>query len=490
LVDIYKDESKNIVVQKAAQTGLTTYGINKALWFADTNPISIIYTFPTAGDVNEFSKSRVNPVIQDSPYLMSRIVNVDSVELKQLGNSFIYFRGTWGERQAISIDADMLIHDETDRSKPQIISIYQERLSHSKHKYTIHLSNPSIPDYGVNALYMRSDMKQWFVTCMECGKEQVLKFPDSIHMGRAGFGEIYYQCVYCNAPLTDDDRIDGRWKPTNEGSKISGYHVSQLMVPWISAEDIFLKFENERWKQTFWNFVLGEPYAGENLPIKRTDMLECIQAGWDMRGVGQGTYMGVDQGDNLHVSVWRKDGKLKKLFWIGILKDFEELPDLMVRFGVISCVIDAMPNKHSARRFQLMFPGKVWLCYYNDTQKEHIVWKEDKEKKEYHVVVHRTETLDVLADEYKIKNIVLPKLTNDVEEFIRHHCALAKEKVEKPDGSYAFNYIATGADHYAHSANYGMIAVSRAVAGSLADVVNKPTKDNKPITGGLLDVRF
>jgi hypothetical protein len=149
-----------------------------------------------------------------------------------------------------------------------------------------------------------------------------------------------------------------------------------------------------------------------------------------------------------------------------------------------------LPNKHSARRFQLQFPGKVWLCYYNDSQKENIVWKEDTEQKEYHVTVHRTETLDTLADEYKVKNIVLPKLTNVIEEFIRHHCALAKEKVEKPDGTYVFNYMATGPDHYAHSSNYGMIAISRATAGSLAEIDNKPKKRDKTITGGLLDRKF
>jgi hypothetical protein len=485
-LDIYDDDSKIIAVQKSAQTGLTTYGINKALWFGDTHNVSIIYTFPTSGDVSEFSKARVKPTIQESPYLMSRISDIDAVELKQIGQSFIYFRGTWSERQAISIDADMLIHDETDRSKPEIISMYQERLSHSKHKYIIHLSNPSIPDYGINALYLRSDMKQWFVTCPKCKGEQMLHFPDSLHKGET----VYYQCLKCSAEITDDDRRAGHWKATNPNSRISGYHISQLMAPWISAEEVMYKYENERWKQTFFNFVLGEPYAGENIPIKRTDMLECIQSSWNMQDVGRYTYMGVDQGDNLHVTIWRKEGKVKRLMLATVIDDFNKLPDLMNRYEVISCVIDALPNKHSARTFQLQFPGKVWLCYYNDAQKEKIIWKEDKEKREYHVVAQRTESLDILADEYKIKNIVLPKLTNDLETFIRHHCALAKEKVEKPDGTYIFNYMATGADHFAHASNYGMIAMSRAVAGSLAEVVNKPTKDNKPITGGLLDVRF
>jgi len=491
LADIYKDKSKDIVVQKSAQMGLTTFGINRALWFADTNNVSIIYTFPTSGDVSEFSRARVSPIIQASPHLLGRTENIDAVELKQIGDSFIYFRGTWNERQALSIDADMLIHDETDRSKPEVISMYRERLSHSKYKYVIHLSNPSIPEYGINALYNRSDRKKWFITCPKCGEKQVLKYPESIQEGRIGHNEIYYKCLFCGERLSDEDRRGGRWIPTNPGSKISGYHITQMMAPWISAEDIIIKRENEKWLQTFYNFVLGEPYAGENVPIKRLDLLECIQAGYEMPDSSpKGTYMGVDQGDNLHITIWLKEGNTKKLVYFGVKDDFEELPDLMVKYKVVSCVIDAMPNKHSARRFALQFPGKVWLCYYNDNQKEKIIWKEDKEKREFRVVAHRTETLDTLADEIQNKNIILPKLTQDLETYIRHLCALAKEKVDKPDGTYVFNYIATGEDHFAHSSNYGMIALSRATTGSLAEIDNKPKERDKPITAGLLDYNF
>jgi hypothetical protein len=493
LIDVYDDDSKEIVVQKSAQTGLTTYGVNRALHFCDTNQVAVIYTFPTSGDVSEFSKARVNPIIKGSEYLNSRVDDIDSVELKQFAGSFIYFRGTWSERQAISIPADMLVHDETDRSKPEIISMYRERLSHSDYKYVIHLSNPSVPDYGINALYMRSDMKKWFVTCPECGKKQVLTFPDSIKMGVAYKDDIYYKCLFCDARFDDDVRRRGEWRETNPGSRLSGYHISQLMSPWISAEEIVNKYENERWKQTFFNFVLGEPYAGENIPLKRTDMLECVQNNhtmWEEAEPGVRTYMGVDQGDEIHVTVWRSLRGAVMLLRAFTVTDFSELANAMDTYKVASCVIDALPNKHSARDFALQFPGRVWLCYYSDTQKKVITWNEDMDSREYSVTANRTETLDFLADEYKRKHIILPKLTNDLEEFIRHHAALVKEKVEKSDGTFRYAYMNTAPDHYAHASNYAMIALSRATAGSLAEMDNKPKDRDKPITSGLLDRKF
>ena len=496
LIDIYSDLSEEIVVQKSAQTGLTTFGINRALWFGDTHNVSIIYTFPTSGDVSEFSKARVKPIIQASQYLMDKITDIDAVELKQIDKSFIYFRGTWSERQAISIDADMLIHDETDRSKPAIISMYKERLSHSSYKNIIHLSNPSIPDFGVSRLYSRSDMKKWFVKCNKCKKEQVLQWPNSIHIRKEKPDKTYYQCVHCGNEITDDDRRNGHWKPTNEGAKTSGYHVTQMMVPWISAEEIIEKKEQEKWLATFYNFVLGEPYAGENVPIKRTDLLECVQNKYDLENEARYTYMGVDQGDEVHVTIWKKDKDIKRLVYAEHItgkdgKDpFDRLPELMDKYHVISCVIDAMPNKHSARRFALQFPGRVWLCYYSDSQKEIIKWKEDADTKEYSVTTHRTETFDKLADEIRSKNTVLPKLTQVVDEFMRHCCALAKEKVERPDGTIVWKYLATGPDHFAHSANYAMIAWSRATSGSLAEMDNRPRKRDRPITAGLMEQRF
>ena len=487
LADVYEDTSKEIVIQKSAQTGLSTFAINRALWFGDTHNISVIYTFPTSGDVSEFSKTRVKPVIQASPYLLARIADIDSVELKQIGDSFIYFRGTWTEREAISIDADLLIHDETDRSKPAIISVYKERLSHSKYGHILHLSNPSLPEFGINALYQKSDMKKWFVSCSHCGKEQILIYPDSI-AGREG--QEYYRCLYCGKELTDEDRKQGRWLVTNEGAEISGYHITQLMAPWLSARDIARKQRDERWKQTFFNFVLGEPYAGENVPIKRTDLLECVQNKYNLEKEAQGTYMGVDQGDVLHAVIFKKEKDAYRLVWCGTLDDFGKLPNLMDNYHVVSCVIDAMPNKHSARRFAAQYPGRVWLCYYSETQKEKIKWTEDREKKEFRVVAQRTETLDSMGDRVVNHQVILPKITQVIDEYIRHLCNIAKDRIEKPDGTIVWRYLAVGPDHFAHATNYGMIALSRATAGSLADTYKKTPKRYRPITGGLMNREF
>lgn len=501
LIQIYEDTSQNMVLKKAAQVGITTFGMNKALWVADTYDSSIIYTFPTAHDVSDFSRARMNPLIQSSPHLRKVIGGdtIDSVQLKQIGNSFLYFRGAWSERQAISVDSDFNIHDEIDFSKPDIIEMYKERLSHSKLKWFLAFSTPTIPEFGIDYLYNRSDKKEWFVTCPKCKKEQILKFPDSI---RGDTKEARFACIACLATITDDNRRTGRWIATGDLDwGVSGYHISQLMAPWISATEILRKEEASRIHPTqqlsgikdFYNFCLGEAYGGENQPLNRDILLQCIQNKYELEDEGRNCIMGVDQGDKLHVTIYKKEraGEIR-LIHSGVYTDFDkDLPNLMDKYGVVFCMIDALPNKHSARKFALMFPAKVWLIYYNVNQKEYAKWYKDVETKEYRIIVNKMESLDRMADKFKNHLIILPRLSQELDLFLRHLCNWAKDKEEKPDGRVVWVYKKLGADHLTMATNYAMLGIDKMSTGSLAEPKPEdiPIKD-KPITAGIMDRKF
>jgi len=466
------------------------------LWFADTHRVSIIYTFPTASDVADFSKARIAPMIQSSEHL-SRVVQ-GGIELKQIGNSFVYFRGAWSERQAISVDSDFNIHDEVDFSKPDIIEIYQERLSHSKFKYFLAFSTPTIPEFGIDYLFNRSDKKEWFVECPKCGKAQILKYPDSI---KGDTKEARYACVFCRATITDDARRNGYWKATGDKDwGVSGYHISQLMAPWISAKEILQKEERARLRPTaqlsgikdFYNFCLGEAYGGENQPLNRDILLSCIQNKHDLEKDCRHSIMGVDQGDELSITIYTKEksGDIR-LVHTEVCDSFERLPDLMEKYGVVFCLIDALPNKHSARRFALQYQSKVWLVYYNDRQKEFIKWIKDPEKKEYRVVVNKMESLDRMSGRFQRHEIILPRLTQPIDLLIRHLCNWAKDKEEDSHGVVRWAYKKLGADHLTMATNYAMLGIDRLSTGSLAEpkAEDIPKKD-RPITSDVMGKQF
>jgi hypothetical protein len=103
LFDIYEDQSQYIAVMKPAQAGLSTLEILKTIYDAQANKMDIIYTLPADSDVNIFVGGKVNRIIAQNPPLMELTKDKDSIEQKQIGESMIYFRGTWSHKAAIMV---------------------------------------------------------------------------------------------------------------------------------------------------------------------------------------------------------------------------------------------------------------------------------------------------------------------------------------------------------------------------------------------------
>ena len=167
----------------------------------------------------------------------------------------IYFRGTWTKKSAIMITADRLVHDEKDTSKQDVIADYQSRLQHSKFKQTHVFSHPSVPNSGVDMEWQISDQKEWFITCPHCQHIQILTWNTedprkmSINMQTKEFA-----CKKCGGILDWHARAKGTWRARKdkENAKWSGYHISLLMAPWMTAKEIIDKYlevmvANKQW---------------------------------------------------------------------------------------------------------------------------------------------------------------------------------------------------------------------------------------------------
>src|SRR4030095_6727365 len=66
---IYNDTAQHIVLSKAAQVGGTTWALLRS-FHACQSGLNVMYFFPTRTDVLDFSRSRVNPLLQDNPFLL------------------------------------------------------------------------------------------------------------------------------------------------------------------------------------------------------------------------------------------------------------------------------------------------------------------------------------------------------------------------------------------------------------------------------------
>jgi len=454
LIDILNDTTPEIVIKKCAQVGASVTFNLKCAFACEKGRFNVIYTMPSDDDVSEFVKTKADKLFQANPRI-SEYFSSDTVGLKQIADRFIYYKGTKSKTAAISTTADLLLHDELDRSDFRTIETYQSRTSTSKYKGTWKFSNPSLIGVGVDVGWEKSDKKEWFVECPKCKHSQFLVWENNVD-------EINekYVCKKCNGELTSDCIRNGKWKKTSDGL-ISGYHISQMMAPWLTPHDL-LKSKEENGEEYFRNFVLGEPYAsGDEANLRR-----AIFDSWTSKPLEvKPLFMGIDIGRIKHFVVGSANG----VFKIGTCESKEELESVIEQYDPQVVVIDAGPETTWAEEIKNKYIGKVYLCRYrrDKNRGDLLLWGGDKgtreDIKDYGIVwADRTRIIDRVVNEMIRGNILYGLRKEDLEKYIKHWESM--RKIIERDASGMARYIwqsTNGVDHYCHATIYYYIAKLR-----------------------------
>lgn len=449
LFDIYADQSPKLVCYKAAQIGFSTMAILKSLWLAKTQGMDIIYTMPSSSDMADFVGGKVNRIIAQNPVLLDYVKDKDSIEQKQVGSNIIYYRGTFTQKAAIAVSSDLNIHDEEDRSKQDVIQQYASRLQHSARKWEWHFSNPSVEGNGVSRYWSRSDQKHWFIRCGSCSIEQFLSWPDNVDVQKRLF-----ICNACHCELTRENRRVGRWLPKYKGREFSGYWISLLMAPWITADEI-IKYHETKSAEYFSNFVLGVPYVGEGNQVT-PDIIyrNCTPDINDQERV----VIGCDSGLKKHYVLGNRDG----IFYSGIATDWSEIDSLLKQYERSIAVIDALPDLTAPRALREKYPGRVFLCHYARDRKTMQIVRWGKNEELGNVVVDRNRGLQMVIDEFAQKKIPLQGTQDDWEEYQSHWDTLYKVTTVDTLGVPQFSWESSnGMDHFAHATLYWRVGMDR-----------------------------
>lgn len=384
LLDILTDMYPWQVVMKCSQVGLSTINIFKAHFCAQVLGRGVIYTLPTSDLVSDFAATKVGKLLETNPWI--KPTQEDSVGKRVYKEGFVLYRGTFGERQQITITADLIVADEADRSNLQVLEGLESRLDYSEYKGQWWFTNPSRPNWGTDVLWQESDQRKWYIKCPHCSEEQTLDFWQNIDRERREF-----VCRKCRGILCKDDRRRGRWVATYPGRKWHGYHINQLMAPWKTAVDI-LDAEKKP-KDVFFNFTLGLPVVGQGV---------SVEPGLIMRArvwppvVGKQKFLGVDVGGALHCIIGNEHGITKLLYLDGPDK-WAELHRLMDRESINLCVIDNAPGDKQVD-LQRAFRYRVLRCVYDYDDKRRENWEEDSD--EGIINAHRTRMIDSVLEAY------------------------------------------------------------------------------------------
>ena len=475
-------------------------------------------TFPSSNDVNQHTAARINPIISSSDYLTDRIVDINSVAIKRFGlrglSSIIggkklakadrtrhlmdyglstaYFSGAASSRDAISRDADFLIHDEEDQSNPDVIEQYRSRISGpGSFKWIIRLSTPTVPGYGISAAYDQSDRRHWMLRCPYCDTDFEMAFPECIEpqtweehdrlhdpltQEGAPCPDCHYRCPRCEHHLSDDDRSHGQWIAESPGRGLPhGYSVSQMSALYMPAVSILKARFDAKWPRNFWNLTMGQPFDDGTASFTRLALLGnppedygACDPNRPMAVTSRASFMGVDVGSSLDVVIDEiVDGKARTIRFERP-PDWDRLDELMREFNVVVCVIDGLPETHNAQAFARRWnrdgqDPRVWQCFFggDDSQIRY-------DHKTGHVIAPRdqllTETAAELVGVDATRTLPAYVRGNAVwEAFVQHHLnskriAVFEQGMEKYGAVRRYHWINVGPDHLFFGGAYARLA--------------------------------
>jgi len=469
LIDIMADVDPDIVWMKSAQVGLSVASILKTFWVCKHMGMNVIYVLPTNNVVKDFVIPKVDSLVSSNPAIAS-IVSNDSVSLKKVGDRFIYYRGAFSEREAISISADLLVIDELDRCTDfRVLQTYDSRLQASDWGWRWRFSNPSIPGAGVHGLYENSTQHHWFVKCHHCGHRSFMNYDIDPYYESHYVNEEQkiYACGKCHKDI-GLDRGDGEWVAKYRDRNRKGYWISQLMAPWVDADYIIeKKYENS--PEFFHNFVLGLPYQSADMMLDRQTILNA-QAPRLLEYTDM--VMGTDVGLKKHYVIGNSNGVMA----YGDAMDWETLEAIFLAKNCRYWVIDANPDQTIPRKLIKKYPGKVFINFYIQDKKNigMIRWLDGANRG----VVHsdRTKIIDHIVSEIQNKDIKFR--CEDLDEFIYHATNTYRVTETKDNG---MSKVKEGKpDHLFHALIYWRIALSKTMTGSgMVITPNAPSTPKK-----------
>jgi hypothetical protein len=451
----YQDNHPYLVEMKAAQLGLTTKAILKVLYGARYRGYKgVLYLFPSRSDVLDFSRSRVAPLIEDNPASIGRWVReTDAAGIKRIWNSFLYLRGMVSRVGLKSIPVDLICFDELDEAPQKAVDMAMERMGHSEFREVMMLSNPTIPDFGIDKAFQETDQRFWLLKCEKCRAYTCLEdtFPECLlEVG----GRVIRACSKCQAELNPGV---GEWVAKQPRiTEKRGYHFSQLFSQYVEPGEILHQYRTTTNLQDFYNLKIGVAYVEAENRLSMEEVLAlCGNEGIASSDSGPCS-MGIDQGKDLHVVIGKRQWDMAgKIVHLGIYQEWEDLDRLMKNFNVSRCVVDGLPETRNARGFAERHRGRVFLNFYREHQKGKYAWNE----KDLTVACNRTESLDASHNEILQGKVSLPKDCEITREFARHlHNVAKKLEEDEETGSKRYVYVKLGPDHFRHALNYEAMA--------------------------------
>ena len=302
---------------------------------------------PTTDMAKRFSRQRIAPMLEETPALRRKVRenrsrdDANTTLMKDFAGGVLVVSGANSAASLRSMPVRYLFLDEIDAYPLDVdgegdpVALAEKRTSTFARRKVLKVSTPTTKDFSrIEAAYLATDARRYWVPCPHCGEYQVLewgantqhglrwaKLPD----GAPDLSTVHYVCAHCGAAIEEHHKpamlAAGEWRASKDAARpgrMTGYHLNALYAPlgWIGWADLVAQWHEATLAakqgdvsrlKTFTNTVLAETWeeqgdkvAGHELARRAEDYpLGTVPHG------GLLLTMGVDvQADRIEYRVW------------------------------------------------------------------------------------------------------------------------------------------------------------------------------------------
>ena len=365
-----------IVIMASAQVGKSEIELNMMGCAIDNDPGPMLYIQPTDKVAEDYSKRRIQPMINACPPLRDKVFKARSrdaantITMKTFPGGSLAIIGANSPADLSSKPVRYIFMDETDRfpasagteGDPQELA--ERRTETFRHnRKIVKTSTPTIKGKSkIETDYMNGTQEEWHTECPHCHTFNFIRFAD-IHFEKEDYTNasgdedyhvklVTWRCPTCKRDIGEFEakRLPAKWVQKNPRAIENGvrsFRLNAFMSPWSDWKDIVWKFlkahkDPEKLK-TFYNTILGETWEvhtnsglDEQLYKRREhydaevpsgvllltmgmdtqdNRLEYEVVGWDRDGQSWGISRGVIPGRADAPGVWQEVDALLDREW-------------------------------------------------------------------------------------------------------------------------------------------------------------------------------
>lgn len=460
---VYDDPSQFRIMKCSRQVAKSTTLGNLILIYSAAIPgFRSLYVAPRNEQMQTFSFDRLSTVIRQSPLLSkltSHTLTNKVTEKSFINSSVVRLRSAYLRPDRVrGIPSRMIAIDEFQDFQVEHIPVILEcAATFPSNKIVIYSGTPLTLDNAIQFYWERySTMCEWMTKCPFCGYWNGVKLEN--------LGVDGYICSKCTNSL---EVRSGQWVKGRKKAQYSGFHINQIMSPFVQKDWKAITQKYETYKQAeFMNEVMGESFDSGVRPITREQLISCCKnhvidenhhpeyndkmmvAGCDWgTGVDSFTFLVIAQiiDDKFKIVYFKKykgmDAEQDKML--------AHMTNMMIRYSVKKIGADHGLGYYYNHRLAKEFgPEKVIPMYYSDGAKRKMKW----DKNNYMATINKTSVLEDVFQLLKKKDVMLPKeesceelLEDILAEFIEEDHKVSRLRyrrtAERPDdGLHALTY--------------------------------------------------